>query len=579
MAKVADLYAEIRGDSSSLKGALKDSASAMKQFQDQLTRSGLASGQTFDEFMSTQHGAIQLGKGVSGAAFSLIAFNQALELTKKVIRGAKQAWDFAAEGAQMASLESASYKLAKNFGMNMDEVVGKIKVASFDTISEYDAIKSANLAMTMGVAKNADDVANLLQIAIARGRAFGLTTQEAFEKIVIGIGRNTPKVLDDLGFAVQGAGTSQEKLNAVLKQGNAELEKMGGLQIDVATGYQRIEAARKDIVAGIGRGIGEAFSFIGLSGEERGQVLREETQLLMERSKNYEEFSNKYLQMRNRLVGAGREKEFGFASVSEEEFSTYKFQMLSTKQGLDDLTNQTIYFTDAAALQIALTGDLGKVFASYSAGIENAKGNLEVMGAVTQAANESLQDYAYNLLTSNMDLQTHGEFVLNAALHFGKMTQAEFEAARAGQELQDYIKDNNLTWEQSKPLVDAYNQGLEQMMKGGRSDYFIYIHYVTTGGAARGQYTNISKDVNLWNLPAKPTGFIHGGAIRAQHGLMVSPGFSNDGGLVRVSSGEKLSVEPAGNKDIVDEPQWARNILYAIEKLPTAMKEAVQQVV
>lgn len=208
-------------------------------------------------------------------------------------------------------------------------------------------------------------------------------------------------------------------------------------------------------------------------------------------------------------------------------------------------------YAESQALAISLTVELGKVFEKYNADLEKAGTNTEKINDVTNEAKKSLKDYAFEALTAGMNLDQYGDFVYKAALHFGQMTEAEFEAARTARELQKYIMDNNLTFEQAQPLISQYNAGLGQLMAGGRADYFIYIHYITSGGF--GPQANPAMQLPKGFGQGQTSAIMgkHGGTfIGLQHGGVVPPGFANDGYPIFVSSGERVDVTPAGNKNI-----------------------------
>jgi hypothetical protein len=71
----------------------------------------------------------------------------------------------------------------------------------------------------------------------------------------------------------------------------------------------------------------------------------------------------------------------------------------------------------------------------------------------------------------------------------------------------------------------------------------------------------------------------HGGSIYGgQHGMIVPPGFSNDGMPVMVSSGERLDVTPAGNKNMGGDSELTAMIAdlkYTMDGLPRLIRDAV----
>jgi hypothetical protein len=59
---------------------------------------------------------------------------------------------------------------------------------------------SANKALALGVGQNAQQIADLLAIARQKGKDFGEGTAQAFEDITVGLGRLSPRILDNLGI-------------------------------------------------------------------------------------------------------------------------------------------------------------------------------------------------------------------------------------------------------------------------------------------------------------------------------------------------------------------------------------------
>lgn len=179
---------------------------------------------------------------------------------------ATQAFEFGREGAQIARLEASGRSLAASYGGSMDKMLAAMKRAALGTVAETDLILSANRAMMLGVSTDADQMANLLEVAALRGRAMGLSTTQAFNDIVTGIGRMSPLILDNLGIvtnlnarveewakangvaadSVDDATKRQILLNAVLEDGNKQLAETGGLVDDAASSYERFGAAASD---------------------------------------------------------------------------------------------------------------------------------------------------------------------------------------------------------------------------------------------------------------------------------------------------------------------------------------------
>lgn len=227
-------------------------AAKLQQTQQAMTGLGLAAGK-----MATSFGTLLsfIGK-----------LNTALGAINLVIDAVKIGLDFAEEGAQLMRLSEAGDRLAASFGVNMDEMVRKLKGTSLGTVSEANLIASANRAMMMGIGADADKLANLMEIAAFQGRALGLSANEAFDQIVTGISNADPKLLAHMGLLIdtrqayeeysQATGkpisrfdrqdVTQAVFNNVLAVGNTQVAAGGGLELDEAAQSERLSAAWSD---------------------------------------------------------------------------------------------------------------------------------------------------------------------------------------------------------------------------------------------------------------------------------------------------------------------------------------------
>jgi len=164
-------------------------------------------------------------------------------------------------GAQNSRLIESGELLAVSYGESMDNIVAKVREASNGTVANMDIIRSANKAMMLGVGGDAEQLANLMEIAAFRGRAMGISTSQAFDDMARGIGRMSPMILDNLGIVVDAESTYgayaesvgktsneltraekvQALLTKVIEEGNSQLEAAGGLVEDNATQYEQLE--------------------------------------------------------------------------------------------------------------------------------------------------------------------------------------------------------------------------------------------------------------------------------------------------------------------------------------------------
>lgn len=127
----------------------------------------------------------------------------------------------------------------RSFG---DDYIGNIEIlrqAAKGTIADTDLMLAANKAALLGITTNVDDLAGLMVTARLRGKEMGLTTTQAFDDIVTGIGRGSPLILDNLGIKIPEAVkvamesmTEAEKtqalLNFAMQDGAVIASQLGG---------------------------------------------------------------------------------------------------------------------------------------------------------------------------------------------------------------------------------------------------------------------------------------------------------------------------------------------------------------
>lgn len=211
-------------------------------------------------FVEKQAGVIEKGFSGIGAAMGLAATAMAVQSVAR----------YGVEAAKMATanaaVESSFRDLASTAGQSSDEILDALKNASDGAISEYDLMLSANRAMMLGVADTADEMAGLLDIARRRGQAMGLSTTQAFNDIVTGLGRGSALILDNLGIVIDleqtyeqyaatlGKTASEltdiEKKQATVNRVMSEVSGIGGTPI--SDPWEKYNAAMVDLKTTIG---------------------------------------------------------------------------------------------------------------------------------------------------------------------------------------------------------------------------------------------------------------------------------------------------------------------------------------
>lgn len=150
--------------------------------------------------------------------------------------------------------------------------IDAIKDASLGTIPQIEALEIANRALSFGVVKSADEMADLTEIAITLGRAQGLTASQAVSDLTTALSRQSPMILDNLGITLKlteaydiyaaklGITVAELDANqkaeafrtAALIKGGEVVERMGGLQDDMAASGERVKAQISDLAVTVG---------------------------------------------------------------------------------------------------------------------------------------------------------------------------------------------------------------------------------------------------------------------------------------------------------------------------------------
>jgi len=107
----------------------------------------------------------QTGKSI-GEAWGAIAtpLNQTIQIFQQVGQAAQQAYEFVAEGTQLARAEQQFTALAGSIGSTADALLGDLKTATRGTISDFELMKSATSIMSLGLADTSEETVRLASL-------------------------------------------------------------------------------------------------------------------------------------------------------------------------------------------------------------------------------------------------------------------------------------------------------------------------------------------------------------------------------------------------------------------------------
>jgi hypothetical protein len=189
--------------------------------------------------------AQQFGGAMKGEILGLIG---PAALAAAAIAGIGEAFELAKIGARAELVDMRFQKLATSAGTTGDAILNALRTASGGEISDLNLQLTANQALLLGVADSAQEFSTLMAIARDRAQAMGISTEDAFNRIVLGIGKAEPELLDELGLVISAteankryaaslgiseqALTKQQRSQAladeVLRQGKTILDETGG---------------------------------------------------------------------------------------------------------------------------------------------------------------------------------------------------------------------------------------------------------------------------------------------------------------------------------------------------------------
>lgn len=376
----------------------------------------------------------------------LTGFNSALAIARQAIELFKKAYEFSEEGAQLARLEDASYSMARSVGLDMEEIVKAVRTASKGMVADTDIMASATKALMLGVGDSAEDMATLMEIAAVRGRAMGVETTKAFEDIVTGIGRQSKKILDNLGIVIDtqqayrdyadslGKASSQltenEKkeaiLQAVIEDTRDLLKETGGVIVDNAAKFDQLKAAEKNYYDTIKKSSAGWFSAWNEFWAEsyNNNILIEQWRDLKKEAKELG-------------VAFGDLEGFNFTGgVTDADLAAESIETLKTR--VDEAIPSLGLMNDAVQVQALLLGELTE--ATYD--LEAAQSQMKTTaGFVREAFKEQGLELSNNkwlmdqiaLATGEMTVEEMAQRdainVLTAAYADQTITQSEYLAA------------------------------------------------------------------------------------------------------------------------------------------------------
>jgi hypothetical protein len=202
----------------------------------------------------------------------MLLFNFAMAL------GVRQLIKFTQQASRLDSMKASFASLAGGT-MDSQKALEDLRIATNNTMSEFDLLQQANNALVLGVAKTSDEMAEMFDIAQRLGRALGRDTASSVESLITGIGRQSRLMLDNIGIIVKTkdayaiyaeqldktvdslteAEKKQAFLNATLDSAKKAVALTGDEFENSQTMFEKLSATSENTSALIGEALTPAF--------------------------------------------------------------------------------------------------------------------------------------------------------------------------------------------------------------------------------------------------------------------------------------------------------------------------------
>lgn len=361
------------------------------------------------------------GVGVAVAAWQL--GGQAVELAKL--------------GAEAQRTEAAFRQMAQQSGESAGAMLSAMQRASQGTIANSDLMLSANRAMALGVADSANEMSQLIEVAIARGKQLGVGATQAFNDLVTGIGRMSPLILDNLGIVTGGEKLFNDYAAAIGK-----------------TAAQLSDAEKKQAL--VNKVIAESAAVVNA----------------------------------NAKAGNDAAESFERAAASWANIKGDLGQLFAP--ALASFANQMANITDAAAS--------GMRNISQSLSINDALGNVQILEGAIQSLSESIAANRAQLAEQEAGSETYRDIQKQISDDTMVLTMHQRDLATAQQAYFDILRSTYPAAEQNAAAINRTSieaQLSAQRISGLGAEILAFANSLNSAGLARIDFATYATDVQI----------------------------------------------------------------------------------
>jgi len=407
---------------------LRNEIQAIAAAQERLLRETTKTNKSFSFFGdTTQRNTKRMG--FLGNAFATVRSKMLLLNFAIGTLGVKALLDFSKQAAKVESMERAFNTLSGSAGKGA-VAVSKLKVATNNTMSEFDLFQQANNAMVLGITKNSDEMAEMFDVAQRLGRALGRDTASSVESLITGIGRQSRLMLDNIGIIVKSdeaykkyaekIGTTADKLSdadkktafleATMTSARAKVAQLGGEVVTSQDSFDAFSATISDLSVVLGSKLKGAFSgamdafvkFIDLSKAGDVEVALSSMNLDVMVTQ-LDRYRAELKRLQSSFAGRGAMSPELYAEISE--------QMSIASHNIANLETH-VFELQRALMIIPAQASIFDLFPNFSGFFQT---NIEVIEKANQESETLINDFY---------IKMH-----EAGLEFGALEQARLEEA------------------------------------------------------------------------------------------------------------------------------------------------------
>ena len=183
------------------------------------------------------------------------------------------AWDLGVLGAQAERTEASFNRLAGRIGETGDELLQALKRASDGTVDDMTLMQSTAGLLASGIKTSSSEMAMAMEIARMKAQQFGISTTEAYDRMLTGARKFSVEMLDEIGITIKAESAYKrraEALNklvkdlsdaeraealwkAIIQEGTAEYIKFGGATDDGMTKIEQMTSSFDNLKVSIGK--------------------------------------------------------------------------------------------------------------------------------------------------------------------------------------------------------------------------------------------------------------------------------------------------------------------------------------